>query len=82
MKKKDKAFISHGASAILQIGLPVVLLQLIAITAVLIFGKHENGIYAFRLYCGMIEYILLDIALLTGGALLFYITERNFADRS
>ncbi len=80
MKKKllkRKPTVSRAAVRVLHIGLPIVLCQLLIMTAFLIFGEHENGIYAFRQYCRMLEYIALDITLLFGGALLFEIAERD-----
>ncbi len=78
MKKNPTSLkLSHGASLLLHIGLPIVLLQLILISAYLIFGEHENIIYAVRQYQKMLEYIFLDIVVLLGGALLFEVADRD-----
>ena len=62
---------------ILHTGFLIVLVQLCIITACLLLGEHQNQLYAFRLYYAMLEYILLDVALLIGGALLFEIAARD-----
>ncbi len=77
LKIKRKLTLSRGASHLLHIGLSIVLFQLAFVSIHLIFGEHENTIYALRQYCKIMEYILLDIVILFGGALLFEVAERD-----
>lgn len=77
MKHIFKKGLSHYASWILHTGLFIILVQLCIITACLLLGEHQNQLYAFRLYYSMLEYILLDVALVIGGALLFEVAERD-----
>lgn len=81
MKQIFEKGLSHYASWVLHVGLFVVLMQLCIITACLFLGEHQNQLYAFRLYYAMLEYILLDVALVIGGALLFELAERDVKNK-
>lgn len=77
MKRIFQKGLSPYIPIILHTGFLTILIQLCLITAFLLFGDHQNKLYAFRIYHGMLEYILLDVALVIGGAFLFELAERD-----
>ncbi len=77
MKNIFQKGLTRYASLMIHTGLFVILVQLCIITFGLLFGEHQNQLYAFRLYYAMLEYILLDVALVIGGAILFEVAERD-----
>lgn len=79
MKNAFQKGFTRYASWVLHAGFFIILVQLCTITAGLLLGEHENQLYAFRLYYAMLEYILLDVALVIGGAILFEVAERDMA---
>lgn len=81
MKKIYQKRSTCPASRVLHAGFPIILIQLCVITAALVFGEHENHLYALRLYYQMLEYILLDVVLVIGGAILFEVAERDTGNR-
>ena len=81
MKINFQKGLSRYGSLVLHAGLFVVLAQLCIITANLLLVEHSNQLYAFRLYYAMLEYILLDVALIIGGAFLFELAERDLQQK-
>ena len=69
--------LSRCTTWILHAGFFAVLVQLGIITACLFLGEHRSELYALRLYYAMLEYILLDVVLVIGGALLFELADRD-----
>lgn len=77
MKNTIQKGLTRYASRVLHAGFLIILAQLCTITAGLLIGEHQNQLYALRLYYTMLEYILLDVVLVIGGAILFELAERD-----
>ena len=71
IRRKRARNISFAAAMVLRIGLPAVLLSLIAFVRLFLIDRAKDPVLALYRYPAMLEYILLSLALVILGAFLF-----------
>lgn len=82
MKSRKRLLHKRNISdlTLLRCGLFLVLWEVILISADLILGTHDNIFYAFHRYQKMLEYIMADLAILSGGAMIGNLLRKDQRD--
>lgn len=85
MKIKHRKIALHtpgkGATVILRIGLPLVLLSSVTLLISYLSARRQDAAYANFVYPQMLEYIFASLAILCGGAVLADVTEEQRKSR-
>jgi len=71
IKNKERLRLSRQAELLFLIILPIILAELLVLVSDFLTDYRASPSYAFIIYPPMFEYIMMSLAILTGGGLLF-----------
>jgi len=71
IKNKEKLRLSRQAELVFLVGLPIILIELLFLLSDFLADYSISPSYAAVIYPPMFEYIMMSLAILTGGGLLF-----------